>query len=380
MAYVFRNFTKKILIAANLIAACVFLLACCNAFLSPVQWWFISLLGLAFPFLLILIVAFFLLWLLLRSRWAFLPLACLAMGFTNIRALFGFNFKQNYSPIKPAGSLRILTWNVSWFDEQTKEDKSRVSFRKDMFDFIAAQNPDVLCFQEYVELTNRGRSYSNRKEMVRLGYPYHVIAYDYFGWKNNFLAGIALFSKYPFTDTFHFRYGGPLLLKANESLIGGDITIEGHKIRIFTTHLQSVLFQKNDYRSLEIIKTAADSMYVASKTVIKKLKQGYKFRGEQVEMVSRYLNESPYPTIICGDFNDVPNSYTYFKMKGSRKDAFIEAGQGLGHTFSKVAPTLRIDYIMTDPAFDVLQYFRYFLPFSEHYPVIADVALSDTAN
>jgi len=380
MAYVFRRITKRVFISINIAAAVLFLLACCNAFLNPQQWWFIALLGLAFPFLLLLITLFLLLWLLLRSRWVLLSLGCLALGYANIRALVGFHFRGPHAIQKPAGALRILTWNVTWFDEQTKEVKNRVSYRKDMFDFIAAQNPDILCFQEYVELNNHGPLYNNERELTRMGYPYHIIAYDYLGWKGSFHAGIAIYSKYPFADTFHIRYGGPLMLKANESFIGGDIVVNGKKIRICTTHLQSVLFQKNDYHSLEIIRTAADSMYAASKSVVKKLVQGYKNRGDQVNIVRKQLDASPYPTILCGDFNDVPNSYTYFKLKGDWKDAFREAGSGIGHTFSKIAPTLRIDYIMTDRRFDILQYFRYNVPYSEHYPVIADVALPDTAN
>jgi endonuclease/exonuclease/phosphatase family metal-dependent hydrolase len=380
MAYVVRIFTKRVFIVINIFAACLFLMACCNSFLNPQQWWFIALLGLAFPFLLILITLFFIFWMFFRSRWALLSLVCLLLGYYNIRALAGFHFGKTYPVSKPAGSLRILTWNVTWFDEQTREIKNRVSYRKDMFDFIAAQNPDILCFQEYVELGNKGPSYNNERAITKLGYPFHVIAYDYIGWKNTFLSGVAIYSKFPFTDTFHIRYGGPLMLKANESFIGGDIIVQGKKIRLFTTHLQSVLFQKNDYHNLEIIRTAADSMYAASKSLAKKLKQGYKNRSDQVDLVRKYLDESPYPAIMCGDFNDVPNSYTYFRIKGERKDAFSEAGMGLGHTFSKIIPTLRIDYIMTDKKFDILQYSRYFLPYSEHYPVIADVSLSNTAN
>lgn len=380
MAYVFRKFTKRIFVFVNAAAALIFLLACCNAFLNPQQWWFIALLGLAFPFLLLIVLLFFLFWLLFRSRWALLSLACLALGYQNIRALLAFHFNQDYRVEKPGGALRILTWNVTWFDEQTREVKNRVSFRKDMFDFIAAQNPDVLCFQEYVELNNQGPNYSNLRSLTRMGYPYHVIAYDYIGWKNSFQAGVAIYSKYPITDTFHVRYGGSLMLKANESFIAADIAVRGKTIRVFTTHLQSVLFQKNDYRNLQIIRSAADSMYEASKSVVKKLKQGYRNRSDQVNMVRKYLDESPHPAILCGDFNDVPNSYTYFQIRGDRKDAFSEAGSGIGHTFSKIAPTLRIDYIIADRKFSVLQYFRYFLPYSEHYPVIADVALPDTAN
>lgn len=380
MVYVFRKITKRIFIIINVGVAGIFLVACCNSFLNPQQWWFVALLGLAFPFLLVAVFFFFVFWLLFRSRWALLSALCLVPAYFNIRAVTAFHFGKRYSHDKPKNALRVLTWNVTWFDEQTKEEKNRVSYRKDMFDFIAAQNPDVLCFQEYVELSNRGPGYSNQREITKLGYPYHIVAYDYIGWQNSFMSGVAIYSKYPIIDSFHVRYGGTSMQKGNESFISGDIIVNGKRIRICTTHLQSVLFQKNDYRNLKIIKSVSDSMYEASKSVVKKLRQGYNSRNEQVELVRNYLDRSPYPAILCGDFNDVPNSYTYFRIKENRKDAFREAGAGLGHTFAKIIPTLRIDYIMTDPKFDILQYFRYFLPYSEHYPVIADIALTDTAN
>ena len=91
-----------------------------------------------------------------------------------------------------------------------------------------------------------------------------------------------------------------------------------------------------------------------------KLARGYQFRSQQVEIVRNQLDSSTYPVIICGDFNDVPNSYTYFRIKGDRKDAFTQAGRGIGRTFWNIAPTLRIDYIMTDKRFEVEQYMRSF--------------------
>jgi endonuclease/exonuclease/phosphatase family metal-dependent hydrolase len=380
MAPVFRKFTKRVFIIVNIILSGLFLLACCNAFLPPEQWWFIALLGLTFPFLLILVACFCLFWIVFRSRWALLSFVSLALGYTNIRALVGFHYGKKTAIEKPEGALRILTWNVSWFDEQLKSDKSRVSYRKQMLEYISAQQPDVLCFQEYFEPHTRRYSYTNRADLAKLGYPYSVVAYDYTGWKSAWHTGVAIFSKYPVTDSLHIRYPGPLNYRAAESLIAADIDFKGRTVRVFTTHLQSVLFKMNDYRNIEIIKSASDSMLEASKSVALKLARGYKFRSQQVKIVRSQVDASPHPEIVCGDFNDVPNSYTYFKIKGDRKDAFTEAGKGIGRTFSNVAPTLRIDYIMTDPQFKVEQYARHFVPYSEHYPVIADVTLPDTEN
>lgn len=380
MALVFRKFTKRVFIIVNIVISSLFLLACCNAFLPPQQFWFVSLLGLAFPILLAFVTAFFIFWLIFRSRWALLSLVCLIAGYTNIRALIGFNYGKDYTLEKPDGALRVLSWNVSWFDEQTRADKNRITFRKDIFEFIRKMDPDILCFQEYVEPNTRFRSYNNRKDITNLGYPYSMVTADYSGYKNTWQTGVAIFSKYPIVDSIHTRYPGPKNFRADESLIATDIDYNGQKIRVFTTHLQSFLFKANDYRNIEIIKSASDSMIEASKSVIRKLAQGYQFRGLQVDVVKRYLEQSPYPTIICGDFNDIPNSYTYFRIKKNRQDAFVEAGKGIGRTFSNLAPTLRIDYIMPDPRFEVLQYFRHVLPYSEHYPVITDLRLQDTAN
>ncbi|MBL7737353.1 MAG: endonuclease/exonuclease/phosphatase family protein [Chitinophagaceae bacterium] len=378
MTLVFWKFTKRTFVTANIITTVLFLLACCNAFLHPQQWWFIALLGLSFPFLLLIVIGFLILWSLFRSKWVFLPLAALILGYSNIRALIGFHFAKKYTETRQPGTLRVMTWNVTWFDEQTKEDRSRPIYRKKMFDFIRSQNPDLICFQEYLEPNTPRRDYNNKKDITELGYPYHHIVYDYIGWKGSFQTGVAIYSKYPIDDSIHIRYPGPKSLKAAESLIGADININGQKVRIFTTHLQSVLFHKTDYHNLEIIKNAQDSILEASKSVVKKLVQGYKFRSDQVDIVRKHLDESPYPTIICGDFNDVPNSYTYFRIKGKRQDAFVEAGRGIGRTFSNISPTLRIDYIMIDDRWEALQYNCQPLPYSEHYPVIADIKLRNT--
>ena len=190
--------------------------------------------------------------------------------------------------------------------------------------------------------------------------------------------GVAIFSRFPITDTFRIRYPGPESKRAAESLIAVDMDINGKTVRLYTTHLQSVLFRKNDYRNLEIIKSADDSLIMASKSIIRKLRQGYTLRGYQADLVRHKLDASPHPEIICGDFNDVPNSYTYFQIRGDRKDAFIKSSSGLGRTFAHVSPTLRIDYIMTDRAFEILQCKRFKLPYSDHYPVVADIRLTET--
>mgnify|MGYP003949570147 CR=1 FL=1 len=88
------------------------------------------------------------------------------------------------------------------------------------------------------------------------------------------------------------------------------------------------------------------------------------------------MNKSPHPVVFCGDVDDVPNSYVYFKIKGNLQDAFLKKGLGLGRTFQFFSPTLRIDYIMADKRLKVEQFTRLGYPYSDHYPQVMDVSFA----
>ncbi|AXY76909.1 endonuclease/exonuclease/phosphatase [Paraflavitalea soli] len=367
-----RTIAKRFFIIFHIGIAALFLLSCANAFLHPEKWWFFALLGLAFPFLLILVIICLLFWTLFRSRWAFLSLAALILGYSNIRALIGFH-PGGFTTTKKEKNIRILTWNVRWFDEQKRITKGAYPSRKQMLAFIKEQDPDILCFQEYFE-TNKV-NYSNLKDIQKMNYPYFYKVIDYGRKGGPMEVGVAIFSRFPIVDSMRIRYPGPAQLRAAESLIFCDIMVPGQTIRVFNTHLQSVLFQKEDYERLRIIRTADDSILDASRSILKKLRQGYASRGNQVDIVREQLDKSPYPVVLCGDFNDVPNSYTYFHIRGDRQDAFIAASNGIGRTYRDVAPTLRIDYIMADKRLEVAQCKRFAIPYSDHYPVLADLQL-----
>ncbi len=113
----------------------------------------------------------------------------------------------------------------------------------------------------------------------------------------------------------------------------------------------------------------------AGKGIISKFRRSYRLRSQQARIVRGQLDNSTYPEIICGDFNDVPNSYTYFTIKGDRQDAFVNKSFGLGRTFVSISPTLRIDYIQANKNFDILQYKKTRLNYSDHFPLIADFAI-----
>jgi endonuclease/exonuclease/phosphatase family metal-dependent hydrolase len=164
-------------------------------------------------------------------------------------------------------------------------------------------------------------------------------------------------------------------LKASESLIHADIDVNGQTIRVFATHLESLRFDEQDYEAMQTFSKGEKKV-----NVLKKFQLAYWYRGEQAQLVKSELDKSPYPLILCGDFNDVPNSYTYSTIRGTRNDAFLAAGFGIGRTFASLSPTLRIDYIFSDTYFKVGQFKKTKIPWSDHYPLVADLILPPAPN
>ena len=98
-------------------------------------------------------------------------------------------------------------------------------------------------------------------------------------------------------------------------------------------------------------------------------------RSIQANLIAKILDDCPYPKLFCADLNDVPNSYTYFKVRGNMQDAFLKKGFGIGRTFTALSPTLRIDYIFADKHFRVRQFNRIVKKYSDHYMIVSDVEL-----
>lgn len=97
-------------------------------------------------------------------------------------------------------------------------------------------------------------------------------------------------------------------------------------------------------------------------------------RARQADQVMRLVDESPYPLIVCGDFNDTPASYTYRKIKGDLEDSFLAAGKGYGYTYRYLRKLLRIDYLFYSPGvFRATRYYSPDLEYSDHKPVIVSL-------
>lgn len=369
MAGKYKLFAKRFFVSLNIITVLLFLAACLVPYVDPARWWFVSLLGLGFGIMLLLLLLFVFFWAIFKPRLIFLSLIPMLVGWKSISVFFAFHNPEKFELKKPAATLRVASWNVARFLELRRNNNKGSQTRLKMLDLIRQQNADVLCFQEFYHSTD-STLYDNISVLQEMGYPYYYYSWDGDGHLQWF--GQAIFSRHPIVDSgiVHFpRPGMP------ESLIHADIKFGNDTVRFYTTHLQSVQLKPKDYQDIEEIKNREDSILENSRNLFAKLKRAIVYRSRQSDLVAELTGQSPHPYMIAGDFNDIPNSYTYFTIRQGMQDAFLKKGFGIGRTFSALSPTLRIDYILATRQFNVLQFNRLVKNYSDHYMLVADVTL-----
>lgn len=370
MATRLRRFTKRLLIFINLLAVIFFLLACLAPYLDPTGWWFISFLGMAFPFLSLIVLLFLIWWLIVKIKWASFSAVALLLGLKSITLFYAFHIPDSFRMQKDKSSIRVVTWNVARFIEMKRNNNKGSQTRQKMMALIREQDADILCLQEFFHSTD-GAYYANIDYIRdKLHYPYYYFSQDDDGFPH--LTGSIVFSRYPIIDSGIIRYPRPTL---PDALIHADIRVNDDTIRVYTTHLQSLQFGKNDYEKIDQIKEVDDSLLANSRTIFSKIKNAVINRSIQAFLIGEVLNDSPYPLLFCADLNDIPNSYTYSKVRGGMQDAFLKKGGGIGRTFSSLSPTLRIDYIFAGQDFRIRQFRRIIKDYSDHYMLVSDVQL-----
>lgn len=370
MASKFRLFTKRFFVFSNLVVVIFFLLACFAPYLDPQKWWFISFLGLGFPFLLVILIIFMVWWLFVKRRYALISAIALLLGYKSISVFFAFHSGGPLPVAKAPGNIRIATWNVARFIEMKRNNNQGSRTRLRMMEQIQEVNADVICFQEFFHSID-AEWYPNLTYISKhFNYPYYYFSHDNDGDKH--FTGSVIFSRYPIIDSGLIRFPRPTL---PEALMHADIQVNDDTIRVYTTHLQSLQFRPKDYETIDHIKEGDQGLMTNSKSIFSKMRTGIAYRKIQVDIIEQVLGDSPYPVLFCGDLNDVPNSYTYFKVRGEMQDAFLKKGFGLGRTFSALSPTLRIDYIFADDHFRIDGFRRIVRSYSDHYMLVSDISI-----
>jgi len=362
------TFFDKFLLCLTVLLCASLLLSYLAPVADPADYWPIAFFGLAYPFLLLTGLVFFIYWLIRKSKWALLPLITIAVGWSVLNKNIGFRSHTKAPMVKDTNTIRLMTYNVHNFKRYGA--KNDVSTKHEILDIINSHQPDVIGIQEFY--TRKHGQYDMLDSIQKILHtPYCY--FEAFESSNNEAIGMAIFSKFPIT-----AHG---LISLSDDKTSGNQCLytdiqKGNKLfRVYSVHLQSIRFDPEDYKYLNAFSHKGKADVGSTKRLGSKLKMAFIKRSEQVYKIRQSVADCPYPFIISGDFNDTPSSFAVNQMSKGLKNAFCEKGAGLGRTYNGDFPNYQIDYIMASPAFDVLDYDITQKKLSDHYPVCSDLLL-----
>ncbi len=322
-------------------------------FIHPKFIWAFPLLGLAYPILYFCAIVITLFWILKRSYWALLFTAILLCGIPYVKRLYSLGEPKEKNE---DFTFKVLSNNVQIFDlynESSSEQK--FANRDSIINYCLEEQPDVIAFQEFYSKDKPSKFLTTSlfKEKLKMPFTHTRYIYKPVG-RQHF--GIILFSKYPMVSK------GDVIFETEDGrnynfCIYADIKKGNDTIRVYNVHLQS-------FRISEI----AEEKNTQSKyeQMINRLKLAYPKRADQAERIVNHIQTSPYPVIVCGDFNDTPISYVYQRFSHYLSDAFIETGHGFGSTYIGKLPAGRIDYIFHSSKIKALEFNVQKKAFSDH--------------
>ena len=314
-------------------------------YISPEKSGVLSVIALGAPiiYLLDLVVMFY--WV-LRWRWyrASVMIAMLVWGFFYLSRYYKLDIDRHYdTSFVERRFTKVMTYNV-------REGK-----KEGLAEYLFKHNPDILCLQE---ITTEGGGWDTLTEKYTTTFKEEGCA-----------ANNQILSKY------RILRSGEIEGLPRKNGVWADLKIKGDTIRVLSLHLQSTSIRPEDTQFLEHHEYILDKERERKlRSIVERLVENNRKRAEQSERVKEFLAKSPYATIICGDFNDVPLSYTYNLIAEELDDTFSKKAGGFAYTYNTKYHLLRIDNILVSPSVEVISYeVDNKIDLSDHYPVISRV-------
>ncbi|MCT2408461.1 endonuclease/exonuclease/phosphatase family protein [Chryseobacterium antibioticum] len=304
-----------------------------NAYVPPKIFPWFNLLSLGFPILIILYAVFTLFWLFSWKKRTFAFMLAGLIFMNPVQRWVNFS-----SDKKETADLKIVSFNV----------KAGLLGTTDIEKYLNSADADVILLQESgSKISVKGMEKSGENGVLKV------------------------FSKHKLIDSKE-------LIKSdfetnNAYASQTDIEIKGKIYRFINIYLEPFKFEKGMVK-LDGVKEEDEQKL---KNIVKRLIPVFKKHQDQVDTIKEAIETSPYPVIIAGDLNSVPNSYEYYHLANGLEDAFVKAGKGSATSFHDYKFPIRIDYIFTSKTIQPVSYkVDRTVKLSDHYPVVATFSLN----
>ncbi len=356
---------NRIVLLLNWLAIVSLLLSYSATWINPQVWILPAFFGLAFPFIFLANLIFVVYWLIFSK---------FRMIYSGVILVFGFSYWNRTFNIYGIDKIsnttaevsKVISFNVRLFDLYNWTDNKKT--RNRIFDFLNKQDADFYCFQEFFH-QEKPTPFITRDTLIKIlraknysdAYTHKLLNRQFFG--------LAIFTSYPIIGKGEIKFESD----ANNNAMWIDVKRKSDTLRIYNVHLSSIRFQKSDYKYLGVnMGNGYSKDKEKEQKILSRLSNAWIKRGEQAMKVIEHSKKSPFPFILCGDFNDTPVSYCYSLFAREMIDAFTESGSGIGTTYTGDIPLLRIDYIWHSSKLNAANFKVHTeLNLSDHYPISA---------
>lgn len=365
------DFLKKIfrfrtlLTVFSIFSGAGLLLSYLSAFLHPSSFKFIPLFGLTYWIILVVNVLFIILWVLLKSRWAIIVLSGIILigGTIHFRT---FSFGWDEENIDQSTELNVLSYNVRLFDLYNPSIAESLKTRSSIFNYLKKENADVYCFQEFYNQQPPTDFKTKDTLTTLLQAPYTHTRFSLKDRRRQEF-GVAIFSKHKIIQQGEVSFSE--VKRTNNYCIFVDIVKAQDTFRVYNVHFQSIKLQQDDYALFNEENPQSAEEDSRWYKLVSKIVDAYPVRAKQAEKVAEHMETSPYPVIVCGDFNDTPMSYTYNQFNKTLTDAFRNTSKGMGTTYAGKIPAGRIDFIFHSQSLGSRNFAIQKEKLSDHYAI-----------
>lgn len=345
---------------ATAVMTLIYLLSAFSPYIPPRTLAFPTLLGLAFPVILLGQVLCFLYWV-VRMRWRVLITLTIIFIITwgQVSAYIPLNRNLSERLESYQGKrLKVLSYNVCGFGFMHHKPQRP----NNVLLYLKSSNADIICLQEasLASHPSWGLTIGQVKRYLGEEYPYmQIVASQKAG------SMLMLLSRYPIKSAKRLD-----IKSRTNGAAHFVVNIGGQETHIINVHLES--FRLRSAQGKEYMELVAKGDAIGLKDALNtQLTPIFKIHNRQANAIYKYLRDIKSDrVIVCGDFNDTPISYTHRKIGEDLQDAFIESGNGLGYSFISRTFLVRIDHIMVGQAFE-----PYYTKVdagvrgSDHYPI-----------
>ena len=373
MGMKFAKLPVIILIIINVISVVGLLVTGYSYILSPIDWPYLSLMGYFFPAFLFSNGLFLALWVFVNWRYLFIPVIGFIAAYQPLSLYCPFFTSASVDEAEYSSQTKLTILSYNTYD-WGKYDKTVEDGKVSVIEYIANQKPDIVCLQE-------SALDSKALELVKDYMPemkYHTsIRND--DDKNGVV--LAFLSKYPINKEKNLEI-------PSKSNAAGAIWVDvnGKQLLVVNCHLETQSLSLSEKEGFSRLvhgvangEVERDSMKSGSKFYLKKLSASAQKRAPQAELVSEFIKEnSNISTIVCGDFNDIPLSYTHHIISNGLTDCYQKRGRGFGFSYCHNAMRVRIDHILCSPDINPIKcWVDDEIKLSDHYPIISHCLLEN---